>query len=69
MLVTMDSMPVAHLIYGLCALFADRDLGETFNVCGDCFVLCASLGDDCTQRKVYNLSVGPSCFWLSILTY
>ncbi|XP_013605625.1 uncharacterized protein LOC106415983 isoform X2 [Brassica napus] len=31
--------------------FLERDLGETFNVCGDCFVLCASLGDDCTQRK------------------
>ncbi|VVB06054.1 unnamed protein product [Arabis nemorensis] len=24
---------------------------ETFYLCGDCFILCASLVDDCTQRK------------------
>lgn len=37
----------------ICILFfVDRNWGETFYLCGDCFILCASLVDDCTQRKV-----------------
>lgn len=34
-----------------------RNMGETFDFRGDCFILCASLGDDCTQWKVSNFFV------------
>lgn len=71
-LVTMYSVPVISLggknaffilssldlLFCTCVIFfVDRNWGETFYVCGDCFILCASLVDDCTQREVYNFFV------------